>query len=117
MVMMLSRRSAGLGVRVTRKGRFGTSGSGSAGIPLSLLLFGHAGIDAEDVPVVPVEVAEAAPVDETLVVRLIGGQAAGRQRSVGELVDPLPALDLQLHDHLAHGSGVWGLPLGNGLEV
>src|SRR5215510_15892388 len=80
----------------------------------SRLLFRRAGIDAEHVPMVPVEIAEASPVQEALVVGLIGGQGTGHKRFVGEFVDPVAALVLQLHDRLARGGGVRSQSLADG---
>src|SRR5262245_39175819 len=78
-------------------------GLGCAG---SCLVLGGGRAGAEHVPVVSVQIAEASSVEEALVIRLIRGQGTCREGLAGEFVDALPAVDLQLQDHLAGGGGI-----------
>src|SRR5215470_9778861 len=81
------------------------------------LLLRRGRADAEHVPVVPVQIPKASPVEEALIIRLIRGQGTRREGLAGELIDALPAVDLQLQDRLARGGGIRDLLPGHGLEL
>src|SRR5215813_5711365 len=115
-------RAAGLRVSAGRRAAPARGGGAVArgrglGCAGSCLLLGGGRAGAEHVPVVPVQVAEASSVEEALVIRLIRGQGTCREGLAGEFVDVLPAVDLQLHDHLARGGGIRDLLFGGGREL
>src|SRR5262249_61594698 len=93
-------------------------GGGAVGVGGdSCLLLRGGGADAEHTRVVPAKIEKVRSVEEALIIRLIRGQGTRRESLVGEFVDALSAVDLQLQDRLARGGGIRDLLLGHGLEL
>ncbi len=72
-------------------------------------LFDRLGAHPHDLPIVAVEVVEAALVHEPVIHRILGGRGPGVQRRVGEGVDRFPAVGGDADDRLSTRASAIGL--------